>query len=61
MSNYFTQYSHSLKKFSCAHHAFPPIPFLMCILCVSTLKNEGPFLIEWLAHLMGASVTDFLL
>ena len=33
----------------------------MRILCVSTLKNEGPFLIEWLAHLMGAGVTDFLL
>jgi len=31
----------------------------MRILCVSTLKNEGPFLIEWLAHLMGAGVTDF--
>jgi len=33
----------------------------MRILCVSTLKNKGPFLIEWLAHLMGAGVTDFLL
>lgn len=28
---------------------------------VSTMRNEGPFLLEWLAHHMGAGFTDFLI
>lgn len=31
------------------------------ILVVSALRNEGPFVIDWLAHLLGAGVSDFLL
>ncbi len=29
-------------------------------LCVVPVRNEGPFLLEWLAHYLGAGVTDFL-
>lgn len=32
----------------------------MRILCVSTMRNEGPFLLDWLAHYRAAGVTDFL-
>lgn len=33
----------------------------MRILLVSCLRNEGPYLLEWLAHHRAAGVTDFLL
>ena len=33
----------------------------MRILCVSTQKNEGPFLLEWIAHLLGAGVDELLI
>ncbi|MDN5787975.1 glycosyltransferase family 2 protein [Pseudorhodobacter sp.] len=33
----------------------------MRILCVTSVRNEGPFLLEWIAHLRGAGVTDFLI
>lgn len=33
----------------------------MKILCVTSVKNEGPFLLEWLAHMMGAGVDEFLI
>lgn len=33
----------------------------MRILLVSTMRNEGPFLLEWIAHHLGAGVTDFLI
>lgn len=32
----------------------------MRILCVTSVRNEAPFLLEWIAHLRGAGVTDFL-
>lgn len=31
------------------------------ILVTSCLRNEGPYLIDWLAHLIGAGVSDFRL
>lgn len=31
------------------------------ILIVSTFRNEGPYLLEWLAHYRAAGATDFLL
>ena len=33
----------------------------MRILCVTTVKNEAPFLLEWIAHHRGAGITDFLI
>jgi hypothetical protein len=33
----------------------------MRILCITSVRNEAPFLLEWIAHLMGAGVTDFLI
>ena len=33
----------------------------MRVLLVGCLRNEGPFLLEWLAHHRAAGVTDFLL
>jgi hypothetical protein len=33
----------------------------MRILCVTSVRNEAPFLLEWIAHLRGAGVTDFLI
>lgn len=32
----------------------------MRILCVGIQKNEGPFLLEWIAHLQAVGVTDLL-
>ncbi len=32
----------------------------MRILSVTSMRNEGPYLLEWLAHHIGAGVTDFL-
>jgi hypothetical protein len=32
----------------------------MRILCVSTQRNEGPFLLEWIAHLRACGITDLL-
>ena len=32
----------------------------MRILLVTTMRNEGPFLLEWIAHHLGAGVTDIL-
>jgi hypothetical protein len=32
----------------------------MRILLVSTIRNEGPFLLDWIAHHKAAGVTDFL-
>lgn len=32
----------------------------MKYLCVVPVRNEGPFLLEWIAHYLGAGVTDFL-
>lgn len=31
------------------------------ILCVTSVRNEAPFLLEWIAHLQAAGVTDFLI
>lgn len=31
------------------------------ILIVSALRNEGPYILDWIAHLIGAGATDFLL
>lgn len=31
------------------------------ILAIATMRNEGPYLLEWLAHHIGAGVTDFLI
>lgn len=31
------------------------------ILAISTMRNEGPYLPEWLAHHIGAGVSDFLI
>lgn len=33
----------------------------MRILCVTSVRNEAPFLLEWIAHMQGAGVTDFLI
>ena len=33
----------------------------MRILVVTSVRNEAPFLLEWLAHLKGAGATDFLI
>lgn len=33
----------------------------MRILCITSVRNEAPFLLEWIAHLRGAGVTDFLI
>jgi len=33
----------------------------MRVLCVSTVRNEGPYLIDWVAHHRAAGVTDFLI
>lgn len=33
----------------------------MRILCVSTQRNEGPFLLEWIAHMRACGVTDLLI
>lgn len=33
----------------------------MRILCITSVRNEAPFLLEWIAHLMGAGVSDFLI
>lgn len=33
----------------------------MRILCVTSVRNEGPFLLEWIAHMQGAGITDFLI
>ena len=33
----------------------------MRFLSVSSMRNEGPFLLEWLAHHLGAGFTDFLI
>ncbi|SEO59230.1 Glycosyl transferase family 2 [Salinihabitans flavidus] len=33
----------------------------MRILAVTTVRDEGPYLLEWIAHHMGAGVTDFLI
>lgn len=33
----------------------------MRILCVSTQRNEGPFLLEWIAHMRVCGVTDLLI
>lgn len=33
----------------------------MRILCVTSVRNEGPFLLEWIAHMLGAGITDFLI
>lgn len=33
----------------------------MRVLCISCLRNEGPFVLEWIAHLRQIGVTDFLL
>ena len=30
------------------------------ILCVTTMRNEGPFLIDWVAHMRAIGVTDLL-
>lgn len=32
----------------------------MRILSVTTMRNEGPYILEWLAHHIGAGVSDFL-
>ena len=32
----------------------------MRILCITTMRNEGPYILEWIAHMKGAGVTDFL-
>lgn len=31
------------------------------ILCVTTVRDEGPYLLEWIAHHRAAGVTDFLI
>ncbi|NVO23155.1 glycosyltransferase family 2 protein [Donghicola mangrovi] len=33
----------------------------MRLLCVSTQRNEGPYLLEWVAHLRACGVTDLLI
>ncbi|MGH1464720.1 MAG: glycosyltransferase family 2 protein [Cognatishimia sp.] len=33
----------------------------MRILCVTTVRDEGPYLLEWIAHHRAAGVTDFLI
>jgi len=33
----------------------------MRVLCVSTIRNEGPYLVDWVAHHRAAGVTDFLI
>lgn len=33
----------------------------MRLLCVTSVKNEAPFLLEWIAHHRGAGVSDFLI
>lgn len=33
----------------------------MRILCVTSVKNEAPFLLEWIAHYQAIGVTDFLI
>lgn len=33
----------------------------MRILCVTSVKNEAPFLLEWIAHNQNIGVTDFLI
>ena len=32
----------------------------MRILCITTVKDEAPYLLEWIAHHRAAGVTDFL-
>lgn len=31
------------------------------ILCVTTVRDEGPYLLEWIAHHRAAGITDFLI
>jgi hypothetical protein len=33
----------------------------MRILCVTSVRNEAPFLLEWIAHMRAVGVTDFLI
>ncbi|MCT4557159.1 MAG: glycosyltransferase family 2 protein [Pelagimonas sp.] len=33
----------------------------MRILCVTSVKNEAPYLLDWLAHIRGVGVTDVLI
>lgn len=33
----------------------------MRVLCVATQRNEGPFLLEWIAHTLSIGVTDLLI
>ncbi len=33
----------------------------MRILCVTTVRDEGPYLLEWIAHHRAAGITDFLI
>lgn len=33
----------------------------MRILSITTVRNEGPYLLEWIAHHLGAGITDFLI
>ena len=33
----------------------------MRVLCVTCVRDEGPFLLDWLAHHRGLGVTDFLI
>ncbi len=33
----------------------------MRILCVTSVRNEAPYLLEWIAHHRGAGVSDFLI
>lgn len=43
------------------HHATEGTPRVTPrLLIVTTARNEGPFLLEWLAHHIGAGATDFL-
>lgn len=34
---------------------------ILRILCITTVKDEGPYLLEWVAHHRAAGVTDFLI
>lgn len=33
----------------------------MRVLCITSVRNEAPFLLEWIAHNQGIGVTDFLI
>lgn len=38
----------------------PQAPLLR-LLCITTVRDEGPYLLEWIAHHRAAGVTDFLI